>query len=200
MKINKKLNRIIGIIGKSGSGKSTVAKYIAEKYNFAIIDLDQIAKEIVEIYPAVLEEITEIFGSAYVIDGKLDRQSLGKLVFGNELELAKLNQVFFKFIIKEIQIRASKLGNCILEGAVLSELGITNMLDKLIFIQSSDIEMLGRLQKRENTPKEVLQKRLERQQKYDSTMDSADFIIVNDGSPIELQTKIDKVMVKVLKP
>lgn len=185
---------IIGVIGKSGSGKSTVAKYIAEKYKFTIIDLDQIGKEVVDIYPSILEEISLTFGSEYVICGKLDRAALGKLVFNSSDQLVRLNQIFFKYITSEIKIRSSKHAKCVLEGAVLIELGIDEMIDKLIYVQSTQTNMLNRLQQREKTPLEFLQKRLDSQQKYDLLIKLANFVIENDDSLLNLQKQIDKIM------
>jgi len=188
---------IIGIIGKSGSGKSSAAKYIAEKYNFALVDLDQIGKEAVSLYPQILVEVAEAFGSEYVDGSQLNRPALGKLVFGNEKELAKLNQIFFKYIIAEIHKRTAQNDNSLLEGAVLTELGVENLWDKLIFVQTEEQLMLQRLQERENTPVEVLQKRLASQKKYDRLVESADFVISNNQSTAELEKQIDNVMNKL---
>ena len=39
--------KILGIAGKTGSGKSTVARYLSSKLQYsAIIDVDTVAKEI----------------------------------------------------------------------------------------------------------------------------------------------------------
>ncbi len=188
---------IIGIIGKSGSGKSSAAKYIADKYNFDLVDLDQIGREVVSLYPQILVEVAEAFGSEYVDGNQLNRPALGKLVFGNDIELAKLNQIFFKYIIKEIQIRTAQNANSLLEGAVLTELGVKNLWDKLLFVQTDEQTMLQRLQLRESTPVEVLQKRLTSQKKYDSLVELADFVINNNQSPAELEKQIDNVMNKL---
>jgi len=188
---------IIGIIGKSGSGKSSVAKYIAEKYEFSLVDLDQIGREAVSLYPQILSEVAEAFGSGYVDGNQLNRPALGKLVFGNDIELAKLNQIFFKYIIAEIHKRTAQNANSLLEGAVLTELGVENLWNKLIFVQTEEQLMLQRLQERENTPLEVLQKRLNSQKKYDSLVESADFVIPNNQSTAELEKQIDNVMNKL---
>lgn len=188
---------IIGIIGKSGSGKSSAAKYIVENYNFDLVDLDQIGREAVALYPQIVVEVAAAFGSEYVDGNQLNRPALGKLVFGNDIELAKLNQIFFKYIIKEIQTRTAHNANSLLEGAVLTELGVNNLWDKLLFVQTDEQIMLQRLQQRENTPVEVLQKRLASQKKYDSLVELADFVITNNLSPAELEKQIDNIMNKL---
>ena len=63
----------IGLTGGIGSGKSTVAKMLAEA-GFAVVDADQIAREIMEPGSPVLDEVAAEFGADIIReDGSLDR-------------------------------------------------------------------------------------------------------------------------------
>jgi dephospho-CoA kinase len=74
--------RQIGLTGSLGSGKSTVARLLAER-GAAVIDSDALAREATS-DPAVLERIAEEFGEDAIEDGRLDRQHMARLVFGDE--------------------------------------------------------------------------------------------------------------------
>lgn len=73
--------RIIGITGKSGSGKSTFASLLAKKLNCIPIDIDKIGHQ--ALYnPDVLTTLTQKFGNGILDnEGKLDRKKIGDIVF-----------------------------------------------------------------------------------------------------------------------
>ena len=65
---------VIGLTGGIASGKSTVARLLAER-GAAIVDADQIAREVVEPGKPALAELVARFGAAILTpDGQLDRK------------------------------------------------------------------------------------------------------------------------------
>ena len=84
---------VIGIVGRSGAGKSTVARVFAS-FGAEVLDVDQVARRVVEPGSQVLTRIGEEFGSQYLRDdGRLDRRRLGRLVFSDPEQLLKLNRI-----------------------------------------------------------------------------------------------------------
>jgi dephospho-CoA kinase len=67
---------IIGIYGKIGSGKTTIAKYIRNKYDFDLIETDKLAKEVVE-EPPIKFELIKAFPDCFE-KGILNRAKLRK--------------------------------------------------------------------------------------------------------------------------
>ena len=84
---------LIGLTGGIASGKSTVAKRLAE-HGAVVIDADQLARAAVAPGTDALARIEEIFGADVIAaDGSLNRAGLGAIVFGNPAALSVLNKV-----------------------------------------------------------------------------------------------------------
>ena len=62
----------IGLTGGIGSGKSTVARMLAER-GAVVVDADQIARELVEPGGAALAELVTEFGPRHPAGGRLPR-------------------------------------------------------------------------------------------------------------------------------
>jgi len=72
---------VIGLIGKIGAGKSTVARRFAD-LGARVIDADALAHEVLE-EPDVRDAIRSRFGNGvFAADGRVQRRSLGERVFG----------------------------------------------------------------------------------------------------------------------
>lgn len=83
----------VALTGGIGSGKSTVAGFLAER-GAVIVDADAIAREIVEPGQPALEEIVKSFGARVLRpDGRLDRGALAQIVFADPQALTRLNAI-----------------------------------------------------------------------------------------------------------
>jgi dephospho-CoA kinase len=72
---------MVGLTGGIGSGKSTVARLLAER-GAVILDADLIARQVVEPGTPALEKLVERFGADILApDGTLDRPALAAKAF-----------------------------------------------------------------------------------------------------------------------
>jgi len=181
----------IGIFGKSGSGKTTIAHFFTEK-GFLHINLDRIGKEVVSVYPEITAEIICKFGKEYVTEDGIDREKLGTLVFGDQSELEKLNGIFFKYITAEAEKEMASAENCIVEGAVLFESGLSIKMDKIIYVKTDKATAVDRICRRENISAEKAGLRINAQSKYDELEKKVDFVIETNDSVPELVRKIEE--------
>lgn len=181
----------IGIFGKSGSGKTTIAKFFEEK-GFYHINLDEIGKMIPSKYPEVLTEVAKTFGEEYLTGLEIDRKKLGALVFSDKTELDKLNSIFFGFIVIETLDILDEHENCIVEGAVLIESGIYELMHKIIYTKTSEELSIQRIMHREGITEDQAKTRVEAQSKYDEMEKKADFVIETNDSVEELHAKIEQ--------
>ncbi len=85
--------QLIGLTGGIASGKSTVARRLAE-HGAVAVDADQIAREVVEPGTPGLAQIAETFGDGVLNpDGSLNRAALGAIVFSDESSRLRLNAI-----------------------------------------------------------------------------------------------------------
>lgn len=83
----------IGLTGGIGSGKSTIARRLAD-HGAVIIDADVVAREVVEPGTPALSEIVALFGaSVLTAEGTLNRPALGEIVFTDHHARQQLNAI-----------------------------------------------------------------------------------------------------------
>ena len=84
---------MIGLTGGIASGKSTVARMFAER-GAAVIDADQLARQIVEPGQPALAELIARFGPQILTPaGALDRKRLGAIAFADPAARADLGRI-----------------------------------------------------------------------------------------------------------
>ncbi|MFF1572103.1 dephospho-CoA kinase [Leifsonia sp. NPDC058292] len=92
--------QLIGLTGGIASGKSTIARRLAE-HGAVVVDADRIAREVVEPGEPALAAIAQRFGpSVLSADGSLDRPALGAIVFGDPDALQALNGITHPAVLR----------------------------------------------------------------------------------------------------
>ncbi|WOQ68500.1 dephospho-CoA kinase [Microbacterium limosum] len=84
---------LIALTGGIASGKSTIARRLTE-HGAVVVDADALVREVQTPPSHVLDLIAAEFGAGIVgPDGALDREALGRAVFGDPDALARLNEI-----------------------------------------------------------------------------------------------------------
>ncbi len=98
----KKMPRIYGVTGRSGSGKSRFARLLAEKLGCECVDIDRIGHACIE-DPAIKKAIREHFGdSCFDADGNVIRKAVGKIVFASEARMEEYVGMTRDFIVRSL--------------------------------------------------------------------------------------------------
>ncbi len=84
---------VIGLTGGIASGKSTVARLLVAR-GAAVVDADQLARQVVEPGQPALAELVARFGAAILTpEGRLDRKRLGAIAFADPAARGDLGRI-----------------------------------------------------------------------------------------------------------
>jgi dephospho-CoA kinase len=98
----------VGLTGGIGAGKSAVARALTG-HGAALVDADRVAREVVEPGTPGLAAVVEAFGSEVLrSDGALDREALGRRVFGDDDARRRLNGLLHPLIgVRTLELAAA---------------------------------------------------------------------------------------------
>lgn len=176
--------KVIGLTGKTGSGKSTVSQEL-EKNGFFVIDCDIIAREIVKKGMPALQKLVSFFGRDILNeDEALNRKALAKLAFSSKENTEKLNEITHPFItetVKEkIDFAKEKYDYCILDGAALIESECRNLCDFLAVVTANESIRKSRIMTRDNIDEKTALLRMNAQKEDEYYLKNADIILENN--------------------
>lgn len=130
---------IIGICGKTGSGKTTIAKRIGRALNgkSKYLSIDEVGHHVNELKD-VKEKIRETFDESVFENEKIDRKKLAKVVFSDEKEMEKLTRCTWPAMKEKIQdfIEGNKDSIIILDWALLPKTDFWNKCDIKILVDT----------------------------------------------------------------
>lgn len=95
---------VIGITGKSGSGKTTFASLLAQELKCKHIDIDKIGQEAL-FRPEILDTLCEKFGTEILDEnGNLDRKKMGDIVFTQRHKMKELSDLTWEFMQQQLDL------------------------------------------------------------------------------------------------
>ncbi len=142
----------IALTGGIACGKSSVSQ-IFKKLGVPIIDLDVLARTVVEPKSQGLIELVAHFGEGILNNDKaLNRQALRQQLFENSENQQIIEKILHPKILEKMQTDIKKLNTqiVIVEVPLLVEQNLSNLFDRAIVVDCSEKNQLKRLLKREN--------------------------------------------------
>lgn len=149
---------IIGITGKSGSGKSTYAQQLAEENGFRVVNIDKVSHAIMSL-PAIKAKLIDIFGDEVIKDGAIDRKYLGDLIFENRHLYKEMSDLIWDMMKSRIDHILSTHEHVILDWILLPHTHYWKMCDTKILMIADEEERKRRVMARDNISAEYLSKR-----------------------------------------
>jgi dephospho-CoA kinase len=133
---------VIGITGCPGSGKSALAAVLAMQ-GWAVVDADEIGREVVETDSAVLEDLADAFGADVLnISGKLNRGLVAQRAFSSPENTVKLNDIVHPSLIRRLKSRVGELrsenSNAVVDCALIFEWDIGDLFDTVVCVQADE--------------------------------------------------------------
>jgi dephospho-CoA kinase len=175
------MTKIIGLTGGIGSGKSTVANYIASK-GIPVYIADEVAKQIMETVE-VKSKIQNIFKTDILTeDNRLNRKKIAAIVFNSPEKLKKLNAIVHPEVQKHFKnwLKEQKAFPFVIkEVAVLFETGGNTSCDEVILITAPEEIRIERAMKRDNASREDILNRMKNQLPEEEKVKKSHHIIDN---------------------
>ncbi len=192
---------IVGLTGKSCSGKDRVASLLDER--FVVINEDGLGHEALE---KNIERIREAFGDGVISGGTVDRKKLGRVVFSSPEKLSLLNSITHPWMVEETIEKCRRIEKdgkiAVINAAILEEMGFVEYCDEIIFVLAPYEKRLERALKRDGVSAEAFQKRSESQKSIGSTIFSSGkkvVTIINDKDDEELSRQVSSYCATIKK-
>jgi dephospho-CoA kinase len=197
---------LIALTGGIASGKSTIARRLAE-HGAVIVDADQIVRDVQAPGSPVLERIAEAFGpSVIAADGALDRPALGAEVFGNPERLAQLNAIVHPAVREESQRRfdaaaaADPAAVVVYDVPLLVEARVDDPWDLIVVAHAPAAERLRRLVELRGMDAHAAQGRIDAQVSDERRLAIADVVIDTAGILEHTLEQTDALWERIRRP
>ncbi len=192
---------IIGLTGATGSGKSTVAKRLREKYGIAHIDCDAIAREITSANSPVLAQLAAAFGEEIILDdGSLDRAALAARAFSSKEATKRLNSIMHPIIASKALAKANDFTQegktaVLLDAAAIFESKIDKLCAFTAAVSAPAEIRLDRIMFRDSITREKALDRMGAQLSDEEYSRNADVVLYN-YAPYDTDAEIQKIIEK----
>lgn len=171
--------KLIGITGKTGTGKSTISTSLAQKLDGQYVDIDKIGHQATS-DPHIAKKLCDIFGNALLdSNGTINRKKLGNIVFSNTDKMQILTDITWEYMEHRLDdILLQKQQHFIFDWALLPKVKFWDMCDFKILVTSDDTIRKKRILERDHISEEYLEKRESATLDYSKL--SFDFTFNND--------------------
>lgn len=197
---------IVGVTGGIGAGKSRVCDVFARNGAY-VIEADEVGREAVE-DPAVLRALAETFGRDILDEnGLLVRRKLGRRAFASIEARDRLNVIVWPTLVEKLKDRArSALAEhperpVVIDAALILEWGDRRELcDTLVVVTAPETDRVRRAMERKGLSAAEVRERIACQLPESVKVEAADFVIENDVSAAELETRARSVWRQIVRP
>ena len=183
---------IIGLVGRAGSGKSSVARALARR-GAVVLDADRIGHDVTDSDPEVRAALLAGYGPAvYLDDGTLNRRLVATMVFSSPPALAALNQLVHPRILQRLRAQLAALaseafrGPVVVDAALMLDWGFERDCDAIIVVTAPEAAQVARLVAARGWSEAEALRRLAAQKPEAFFAAAADEVLQNSGSEAEL--------------
>ncbi len=200
---------LVGLCGRSGSGKGYIGKMFAE-YGVPCVDTDAVYRGMTapvksrEALSDCMRELVERFGEQILArDLSLDRAVMRTLVFGeNKDALTDLNRITHRHILAKTQTMAEQLYRdgypiVLVDAPVLYESGFDKLCERVVCVTAPEDVIVARIIRRDGLSEEDARRRLASQKTVAELEERADYVISNDDERPVLYARVKDCIAKL---
>ena len=186
---------LVGLTGGIGSGKTTVAGWLADR-GAVVIDADALAKQAIEPGTPGFGAVVERFGDGVVrSDGSLDRAGLAAIVFDDDDARRDLEAIVHPEVRRGVaEVVAANTDSdhvVVLDSPLLIETGTNRDCETVIVVAAEPETQIARLTARGMDEADA-RARLAAQMPLADKAEVADVVLDNEGTLDELRDQVDR--------
>lgn len=185
----------VGLTGGIGSGKSEVARLLAE-HGAVVVDADALAREALAPGSPGSAAVVEEFGpEVLAADGSIDRARLGRLVFADDDRRTALEAIVHPYVGRrsaELMAAAPADAVVVYDVPLLVEKGLQDGFEVVVVVDAADETRLRRLVDVRGMPEQDARERMAAQASREARLAVADHVLSNDGDLAQLAEQVSR--------
>ena len=186
----------IALVGDIGSGKS----FISKLFGYPVFNADEAVAKIYskdkKIYYKLKKKIPNTF-----FNFPVEKESLINAIIKNKKNIKKISSIVHPEVRKKLKVFLKKNDRkkmVILDIPLYLENGLNNKKDIIIFIQSNSKETLGKLKKRKNFNKLIIQRLKNYQLPLNIKRKKSHYVIKNNFNKNSARKRVNDILKKIL--
>ncbi len=182
--------RVVGVTGRSGSGKSLLSEKLA-RMGALVLDADAIYSRLAGENGPLLPVLEQRFPGV-VKNGRLDRKALGAIVFADDQARLDLNELTHGSVKAEMERRMAQSDAklVVLDVPLLFESGIDRLCTLTLAVLADREGSLARICKRDGIDRARAEARLDSQPDDEFYRKRADVLLENKGTLADFEQNI----------
>ena len=195
----KKGRRVIGVTGRSGSGKSLLSQQL-QAMGAQVLDADKVYAQLLKTDNPMTRMLCHHFPGVWK-EGVLDRKKLADIVFSDPKALETLNFITHSQVKAQMHhtVAHSDSKLIVLDVPLLFESGIDQLCDLTLAVLADREGSLARIMKRDGIDRPRAEARLNSQPHDDFYRARADLLLHNTGNLAQFEEKVDTFVKKYCK-
>jgi dephospho-CoA kinase len=195
----------IGLTGGIGSGKSTVAKMLAD-LGAPSFDADKVGHGIYLPGAPAYDDVIAAFGTGIVApDGTIDRKKLGPIVFADPAQLKRLEAIVHPRMFQKMGEMVAEMRSkgvtapIVIEAAILIEAHWQPLFDEIWLVVAPREKVVARVEAERGLKPEQTEARIKAQLSDEERRKEASVEIDNSGTIEQLRVKVEALWREVLQ-
>lgn len=195
--------RYLGLTGGIASGKSTASQAFRD-VGVAVIDADRVAREVVALGTPGLERLQQTFGPEILgPGGELDRAALGRLVFPDPRQRARLEAIVHPLVAAAVAEQRRELlardphQLVVYDVPLLYEVCMEGEFDRVVVVYVPRAVQVERLLARDGISTAEAAQRLAAQMDIEKKARRADEVLDNTGTPEQLRQQVEALVTRL---
>lgn len=193
----------MGLTGGIATGKSSLSRHLGLR-GIPVIEADQVAREVLTLYPEIMDYLRATYGDAVVEEGALNREALAAIIFQDPEKRRAYEAVIMPRILQEIHRRMDLLSDAevpllVVDAPLLFEVGLDEAMDSIITVVTRRETQVARLMERDGLTEAGARARIAAQMPLEEKARRSHVVIDNDGRLETAKEALDRAMEVWLK-